>query len=416
MTALDDDEAPMLLARGGDHQVTMVSLVDRPDWQDVPRSFAPLLARLFDHASPTEPSVLRMRTFMLRPDDEALWDLLHRAGSDGYAHGTLSGADGRYVRNVALKELPSRSAAASPPAGAMIAAAALSAQMQASIESLTDMVEEAGRSIQDVLYQLRGQQQADILAAVETITAAHARFISLDRLDTGELELVAPLGQLLKSQHRQILQELQTAAATLEFHTFAEAKGSLHCDADRMSDLVALEMHLLRALTRWNELRVARLAGDGSLDSDDISTIRANLIDYLGSARRAIEAIASAESHPTERHWLEQLATHGLLGGHLRDRRILDSARANRARVQAAVASARQVPQLDTRITATLEWDRGRASTRMNPSPVRSERPPRSSAAQSISMSDAATQVGSSSDAAPVGHPLPSPRCSRSAP
>lgn len=344
-----EDEAPVLLLRTCPDEIIAVGNVPAgPGWLRLAgRAFAtvaPLLGAELGDGRQTS-----VRTFQMRPEDEVAWDTLTQYWTGGYAYGSLAGADGKFARNVAIKEVHPPSAGQGVDSRAPIDPSALVnalalAQVQASIERLSGLIEDVGRDVKDILTFLHLEQEADVLAAVEAIDGAYQSYESLARTSSVDWDVIASLGQVLKKQHRQIIGELDSIGATLRFGSIPQAQRARELDPQRVANLATLEYYLLRSLARWTELLLATKARRGELVGDEAMLARRSMEKYFSTARSTLEGIACADSQIRGRRWWDQLVTHGVVMGAARDDDIKREAIQRREEIQSEISSYQLLP------------------------------------------------------------------------
>ena len=334
-------EVPVLLVRTGPTEVAAITPDRVKGWSAVGQAAAESLARLFsDHPGYEAGSGFSSRYFVARDEDLKLWDMGRNYGPEaGYRYGVAWGGDGKITGNVAFREVqPGAIGAPSVPIDPlMLATAAAMAQIQASLERLEKLLAQVGRDVTSIVAFLHLEQEASILAAVETIDQIHRGYRSAEGLDEVDWSRVAGLEQVLKQQHRQILGELQDAGQKLRFTTIAQANASSDVDPDRLKNLLTLEFFLLRSLSRWTELMLASKELRGSMSIDQGTEARQLVDTYTEQVRSAVQQIWSADTYAHGRPWYERLMKDGLILGDHNDGEARDRAVQNRKRVQAHV-------------------------------------------------------------------------------
>lgn len=138
-----------------------------------------------------------------------------------------------HAKNAQIKEVSfsGQAAAMRPPMDpAAVATAIAAAQTQADIQRLTALVEQVAFDVEAILQFLHLGQEAKILAATDTINQIYARYRDELRIESTDWERLAGLEQVLKTQHRQIIGELEKVAKDLKFRTVDQAKAAAHID------------------------------------------------------------------------------------------------------------------------------------------------------------------------------------------
>lgn len=350
MTATSEERAPFILVRTQDDEVAALGSEALPGWFPIAST---VLKGLFS-SSGTSGQVYG-RYFTMKPSDLGAWDsLTHHGPGDGYSYAVGWNGSGKVGKVFSVKE-------AAPPAQAvpgidpvLLANAAALAQVQASIDRLTDLLEKVSLDVRQILTFLHHEQQASILAAVETVDQVY----EANRLDWAigvvDWSRVVGLEQVIKQQHRQVLLELGEIAQDLEFHDIAAAERSMTRRPERVRHLVALEYYLLRALNRWTALMLASKQRQGEMTREDIAAARDTLERYTEHAHAMLKAIRKSDSrHIKGRNFFEMLFSDGLVVGARKDDFTERKAKENRTAVQAEAKdhTLRQVITKNPRLT-----------------------------------------------------------------
>jgi len=275
----------------------------------------------------------------MRREDLSAWDALKRLGKDGYSYGTLQSQDGKFAKNVSIKEVsPARAMGQTPGIDPMaLANAAALAQIHSAIEHLTERIEDLTDAVEWTNDFLAAWQEGEVLAALDTIVEVHTRYRDTGKVGTVDWARVVNLEHLLKSQHRQILKELTRVADRVRFRSFEEAKKAGRLDQHRVSDLLALESYVLRGLACHGELTLVAKAQSDELSLEQVERATKDMRTCVSDAGKVAVKITSARTRMRGRGWFEQLMTQGLLGGALRDEAVEDAARAKRREIRKVV-------------------------------------------------------------------------------
>lgn len=287
-----------------------------------------------------------IRYFTMRPQDLNAWDTLQRRGTGGYSYGFLLDDKG-FAKNVQIKEVshPKQMAGARPSFDPLAAATAIAvAQIQADIQRLTALVEQVAFNVKAILEFLHLGQEAEILAATETIDQIYARYCDELNIPSTDWDRLAGLEQVLKTQHRQIIGELDKVAKNLKFSTVDQAKTAAQIDAGRVEKLIHLEWYLLCSLNKWGELMLATKAGRGEHNLAAATEVRRLGEEYLDDARTVLREIRKADSDMAGRGIWERLFSHGLLFGWLKDNSVESDAIARRREVCQLTALRKRLP------------------------------------------------------------------------
>lgn len=333
-------EIPVLLIPTDDGVTAVAAGSPAPGWSDLAEVGVQAARDLLRGRGATAPDAASVRHFVMREEDLAGWDTLKRLSREnGYALGTLHSKDGKFAKNVALKEV------APAPTGAMsrpidptaLANAAALAQVQAAIERLTERIEELATAVEWTNEFLAAWQEGEVLAALETLVEVHERYRRSGAVGSVDLARVVHLEQLLKAQHRRIIKELTQVARKMNFRSFNEAKDAARLNDQRVANLVALESYVLRGLAFHAELMLVAKAQDNQLALEEVREATAIMRRSLRDARLAAERLTSARTRMKTRGWFEQLMTHGLIGGALRDDEVAKAAGRKRRAIRAAI-------------------------------------------------------------------------------
>lgn len=343
------------------------------------KGWIPLLGTMLDAVAPhlstadgAPAQTARVRLFAMRPEDLKAWDTLRRHGSDGYCLGSLWGKKS-IVKNVQIKEVPlsAQGAGVRPPIDPVaIATAVAGAQIRAEVQQLADLVERVAFNVEAILDFLHLGQEADILAAIETIDQIYARYRDELGITSIDWDRLAGLEQVLKSQHRRIIGELDKVAEMLRFTEFAEAKAAAHIDTERVEKLIHLEWYLLCALNKWGEMVLAAKAGRGENSVAAAEEIRRLREDYLQDARAVLHKIKRADSDMAGRSLLKRLFTQGLPLGWWRDNDVKRAAVARRTAVCQLPAVRRRLPAPFAAKRVRLQFDPAPPPTAAAPAAV----------------------------------------------
>ncbi|MGY1659656.1 hypothetical protein ACI78Q_00340 [Geodermatophilus sp. SYSU D00705] len=351
----------VLLLRTGDNQLAAVT-PGRPtkDWQPLAKAaFEAVATHLFDRdGAPAQNA--SVRHFVMRPEDLRAWDTLQRRGQGGYSYGSLWNDTGIH-RNVQIKEVPPPASAsgALPPFDPLAVATALAvAQMQADIRRLTALVEQMAQDVKAILQFLRLEQEAEVLAATETIDEVYARYRAEHGIGSTDWDRLAGLEHVLKKQHRQLISELHTVADTLGFTSVDQATAVEAIEAERVQNLIHLEWYLLRSLKKWGELMLARKADRRENSLSAAQEVRRLGEQYVDDAREALQRIKNADSVMAGRSaWARLFSTDGIVLGAYRDGEAASAACARRTQVQALTAVRKRLPASVAAGPARLELE-----------------------------------------------------------
>ena len=333
------DEVPVLLVRSDDDKVVAVTTDERDSgWRPIVGSVSAAVGAALANRSPTGGSALSGRVFTMRPADLKVWDSLVKHGHDGYAYATLWSDKGKIARQAMIQELPSQAAKAGtsiPFDPVALATLASTVQLQASIEKFHAAVVAVGEDVKEILEFLHMEQEADVLAALDTIHDVYLAYAETGDVGSIDWDRVARLEHVLKRQHRQVLGEFDTIRASMEFISIAEAEQSLTVKKARVRRLIALEYHLLWALNEWSALMLVAKGQRQELTAKDASRAWSVVDDYRAQARAAVKAIHKADGGEVHgRDWWDQLFGNGLVIGSFKDKEIRKDAIENRDEVR----------------------------------------------------------------------------------
>lgn len=324
---------PVLLVRTGPTEVTAVQAGRSGHaWLPLAQPATALLAPLLGAKRGT--SVVG-RTLTIRPDQIAEWDRLAKHGTDGYVYGMGWTADGKIGRNFQFKETTPTKSMTQVIDPLAIANAVATAKMNADIQALQELLLTVATDVKSVLHHLRLEEEAELLAAVETIDAVYSRYLAGDGPTAMDWERISHLEQILKRTHRMVLGEFEHLSELLAFENVDEASQVSEGDAARARDLVALELWLLKAITQWADLTLSVRVVRGEWSLASVHEMRSLVDDTVAQATRAIEQLhdASAERPVSGRSWWDQLWSDGIVRGDKKDKQIVMVATAERSRV-----------------------------------------------------------------------------------
>jgi hypothetical protein len=342
-----DRRVPVLLIRTGPTEITAVTPGSPPQgWHEITgAAIVGVASWLKGVVGGTETRTTAGRVFTMRPEDLPAWDRLTKHGGE-YAYGTLWGPDGKIAKNVAIREAGSAPGFSQtlPFDAVAVASAVAAAQLQASIQRLTDLVEQVAQDLRAVLHFLRLEQESEVLAAVETIDDLYRRYKDELAIGSVDWDRIAGLEQILKRQHRQIVGELAEIERQMRFTSIESAKHALGVGAERVQNLLTLEWFLLRAWARWAELMLAAKSVRGELTLAAVREARSLVDGYLHGARTAVEGISLAEGEIRGRGVLEMLFSNGLVWGSHVDDGIRREALDRREKIRIMAQAYKKVP------------------------------------------------------------------------
>lgn len=325
-------QAPVILVRTGNDELTAIRTAPGSGWMPLGQQVVDSVRGLLGNDS----GQAHGRCFQLPVDELDKWDTLrHYDRGDGFSYAVGWGDDGKFEKMFSIKEVSPRAMKVPLDPVAVMNAMAI-AQMQASINGLTEAVDAIGADVRATLIFLHNQQQAAVLAAVETIDEIHASLGRDRTLGRTDWERISNLEQLLKDQHRQVLAELTKIADALEFRDVAAAKSSLHVTPERVQHLVTLEYYLLRSFHRWTELMLTWKSQSDEATPSNIVAARDRVTTYTKDACDNIERIRLTDTAINGRNPWTRLLKDGFVFGALNDRRNTDTATRNRAAIQQA--------------------------------------------------------------------------------
>ncbi len=236
-------------------------------------------------------------------------------------------------------------------------------QLQAQVEQLTDLLRDVKATTDEILRPIHGQQQAAVLAAMETIQHVYDTYgadhsVGVTALDWSRL---SGLEQPLKEQHRQIIRELCAYADKLHFTTMEQAKESHRVDADRVVELFDLDKYVLQGLGRYYELMLRTKNARGELTLGDVEECRTILREYIEALEAVRTELLDADTEPANRSNLRRVLDRdgtfsGVFGGALKDHQRRSAAIAARSAIQEHVKAIRmgkleiQGPHVDGRL------------------------------------------------------------------
>lgn len=327
------ERAPVILVRTGDDEMAVFSQGAQHGWLPLPSDLLGGVGKLFGADSPG----VQGRYFTMPEDQLGLWDAMkHHGDPNGYAYAIGWREDGKIGKVFSVKEIQGASAGTPALDPLALANAMAIAQLQASIDELTALVESVAADVRAILVFLRTEQQASILAAVETIDDIYSVVRADGHVTSTDWERIQGLEQVLKQQHRQILSEWQDVASALAFRDIKNAKVALKLDPERVQNLVRLEYYLLRAFHRWTELMLDWKAQSGHTSATSVATARDTTARYVRDAIEALGSIRAADTQNIKwRNPFEMLAKDGIVLGRRHDQGTERDAKAHRMKIQA---------------------------------------------------------------------------------
>ncbi|MGD7708317.1 hypothetical protein [Microlunatus sp. Y2014] len=193
------------------------------------------------------------------------------------------------------------------------------ANLQASIDRLTEMVEEVAIAIEDLREHFNDPQESEILAMVETIDSdVYERYLRTGTVAETDWDRIASAEQLFKTQHRAIRLKLDRL---LKYDTIKSARHTVrNVTPQQIRNWITLEAFLVRALYRWTTLMLKVREQRGELNSDDVDNAYRHAEDYRSQAQRMVARLRENPT-PAGRSRLQQLRTDGLVRGFMKDRR-----------------------------------------------------------------------------------------------
>lgn len=326
-------QIPVLLVRTGESRLTAIARGEQGSgWAALPLKLVKGLAVAMEttntSAGQTNSERLSARSFTMHPEDIAYWDNMKRYGTGGYSFGTLWGKEGKIAKNVRWQEAtpgqftPQAGNPSAPlaDATAIVNAVAL-AQVAATLEGLTERIEELQLDLASVMRLLHLEQEAEALAAVETVADVHEQYRDSGSVGSVNWDRIAEVEQPLQRLHRQIIGELRCVGRLARLTSITEARGFLRVDVGRVADLLDLEEYVIHALAQWTELYVAAQCERDESQSHAAHPSSERLQSRMDEAREAIEALSTANGQLPNRGAWERLRTHGFIGGALKDRK-----------------------------------------------------------------------------------------------
>lgn len=346
MTDTPERPTRVLLLRSGDGEVAAVSAGNpAPGWRPLMDSaLTALLPHLFtEDGSPA--STASVRYFTMRPQDLNAWDTLRRHGKAGYSYGTLWGETG-ISQNVQFKETaPPRQVASGPPVDPVALATAIAvAQIQADIKRLMSLVEDVALDVKAILHFLQLGQEAEVLAATETIQDIYLRFCSDLSVGFIDWDRLAGLEQVLKTQHRQIVGELESIAVAMAFTTVKEARAAARITPDRFQNLITLDAYVLDSLAKWSEMMLSARASRGENSLAAASETRTQMQNYVADLRTVLGKVNSATSVMSGRGFWEKLFDNGFVVGSRRDAEAQNAAMDRRTELRQLASVHKRLP------------------------------------------------------------------------
>lgn len=346
--------APMLIVQTGENEMVAYTEGAVPGWLPIAQSAWQQVRPLFAERGGAGGRTGSARYFEGSPADLAIWDQLkHHTRSDGFQSAMAWGKDGKIAKQLGIREVDLSEVTGRVPVDpASLAMMAAIASLQASIDNLTDLVQDLGADVSELKDILQAEQQGEILAMVETIDSdVYETYQRTGAVSQTDWERIAPAEQLFKAQHRQILLELDRKQRELAFRTVAEAKRAMRVDRQRITTLIALEAYLLRSLSRWVTLMLTVKQQRGELASHDVEKGRSIVEEYRLTAHALVMALRSTDTHMDDRAWYSRLFKDGLVLGAHNDRNARDQAVAHRSGIQQAI---RATPALEPTEMPTL--------------------------------------------------------------
>lgn len=334
------DRAPVILVRTGREEVAAFAPEGRPGWHRGLPLVHDVTGRLGDAfgGGSADP---HGRYFRMPADQLDAWDAMkHHGNGNGYTHAVGWREDGKIGKMFSVKEVKGAPVGCPAPDPLALANVLAIAQLQSSIDRLTTLLESVASDVKTVLVFLRTEQEAAILAAVETIDDIYSAVQTEGRITNTDWERIYGLEQVLKQQHRQVLAERRDIAAALGFRDIHAARTSLDLDPERVRNLVTLEHYRLRAFHRWAELMLGWRAASGHSSASSVTAARDTAARYTEEAVAALEAVRAADTD--ELAWrgvLEMLFDDGIWMGLRHDRETEDDAKTNRDQIRTATES-----------------------------------------------------------------------------
>ena len=329
------NEVPVLLMRSDEDKLVALTVEEAGSgWRPILGEVGAAAAGLLTARRSKGVSGVSGRIFNMRQEDLEAWDNLIRRGKDGYAYATLWRENGQISRQAMIKELPAKGvpAALDPLAIATLAA---TVQIQASIEQLREAVANVGEDVKEVLEFLHTEQEADVLAALDTIHGVYLTYAQTGQVGTVDWDRVSGLEHILKKHHRQVLNELDSIRVRMEFNCISKAAKSMQVKEARVRRLIALEYHLLWAMGEWTEVMLVAKTQRNELTPKEASNSTVALDKSQAQARAAVRAVHEADAGKVQgRAILEQLRTDGLVFGARKDNQVRNHAIENREEVR----------------------------------------------------------------------------------
>lgn len=329
------DRAPVILVRTGRDEVAAFAQGAQPGWVPLAHDLIAQVGGVFG----ANTADLHGRYFTMPEDQMGAWDAMkHHGDRSGYSYAVGWREDGKIGKLFTVKEVQGAPAACLTLDPLALANTMAIAQLQVSIDRLTELVEAVAADVKTILVFFCTEQQAAILAAVETIDDIYTVVRADGHVTSTDWQRVHGLEQVLKQQHRQVLAEWQHIASALAFRDIHAAKASLELAPERVRNLVTLEHYLLRAFHRWTELMLDWRAESGHASAASLATARETATRYSREAIEALQSISAADTEDIRwRTVFEMLIKDGILMGLRHDRETENEAKANRHEIQALV-------------------------------------------------------------------------------
>jgi hypothetical protein len=332
---------PVLLVRCDEDKVIAVTTEEPGSgWLPILGDVAAAVVGVLTSRGTKGGGAVQGRAFTMRPADLRAWDSMLKHGRDGYAYATLWGDNGKIARQAMIQELPSQTTKVGtsiPLDPVALATLASTIQLQASIDKLHTAVVAVGEDVKEILEFLHMEQEADVLAALDTVHHVYTAYAETGEVGSIDWDRVAGLEHVLKKHHRQVLGELDTIRARMEFDSIGKAEKSLKVKKARVRRLIALEYHLLWALNEWTALMLVAKTQRHELTAKDASRAWSVVDDYRAHARKAVQAVHTADGGEVRgRDWWDKLFSNGLVIGSYKDDGVRDDAIENREKVRGA--------------------------------------------------------------------------------
>ncbi|NYG55284.1 hypothetical protein [Nocardioides perillae] len=352
----EDDQLPIIWTRQGDALVAVTAVERRiGGWTSIASPHLhQALARLVSAPSGSRSGSVQIRTFTMRDVDLAWWDAAQRKGQDGYSYGTLWGPKGKFVKNVQIKEVsPPATAGAgvvkAPPIDpAMLAIAAAMHEVQQTLERIEAKVDQIIDTVQWLEERRQRKQEAELLAAVATLTSVARRCFASGTVDPEDLFRIGHLEQILGTVHREICTELNHLAKVISYTDVDGAKKARRIDPGRVAGLVELDVFALNGLKAYHQLMLLSKASAGRLTAAEMESSREELHRLLSTTEAAVSSLAAVDTKMRDRSLWTYMLTVGIPAGRAADRRLRQEANGRRKEAQKkAVKRAKKLAVLD---------------------------------------------------------------------